>query len=390
LDIYTPPFFPFTSLQDVIAATGLAGAAALSGADYLKANGVQGLFAKELVQASTRVNYAQDLGYIHGVEAMVCMATDGAMSVKGGNWRIFDAMIRASGAALKLGTSVQRIERTQEGQYVVTSKDDRAGFSSTAQNSPLGYIPPPAHSDTFDAVIIAAPLYTSNMVITPRPQHVPSAPMYVNLHVTLFSTPHRVRPEYFNLSSDAQTPDMVLTTPTEGNVKENEGLNDLKFFSLSQVRTAINPVTGRRERVFKIFSKEKVTAAQLQQLVMPESQSADALGDGEDEDEDVEGISWHHHKLWQSYPYLPPRTDFDPIKLDGDIENLDEDIPTTDADAGRGIWYTSGMESFISSMETSSLSGMNVARLIMDELVRGYEEEVGAPWWTELGEYCGT
>ena len=30
------------------------------------------------------------------------------------------------------------------------------------------------------------------------------------------------------------------------------------------------------------------------------------------------------------------------------------------------MWYTSGIESFISTMETSSLMGMNVARLIAD------------------------
>jgi len=401
LDIYTPPFFPFRSLQDVITATGLADAAALSGSDYLKTAGVQGLFAKELVQASTRVNYAQDLSYIHGVEAMVCMATDGAMSVKGGNWRIFDGMIRASGAALKLETSVERIERTDEGRYVVTTKDasSRSGPVSTSQDSPLGHLLPPAQSDTFDAVIIAAPIYTTHMSITPRPQHVPSAPNYVNLHVTLFSTPHRIRPEYFNLSSDARTPDMILTTPSgdsqTADTKVNEGLNALKFFSLSQVCTAINPVTGKRERVFKIFSKEKITGAQLRALVLPDSRSPVPL-----DDQDIEGISWRYHKLWQSYPYLPPRREFDPIKLDGDGEKVDEgevEVKNEDededeagvvpvGDTGRGIWYTSGMESFISSMETSSLSGMNVARLIVDELVRGREKEREKEQEKEIGE----
>ena len=35
------------------------------------------------------------------------------------------------------------------------------------------------------------------------------------------------------------------------------------------------------------------------------------------------------------------------------------------------MWYTSGIESFISTMETSSLMGMNVARLIAD----GWKQE---------------
>ena len=33
----------------------------------------------------------------------------------------------------------------------------------------------------------------------------------------------------------------------------------------------------------------------------------------------------------------------------------------------RGFYYTSGIESFISTMETSALMGMNVAQLIVDD-----------------------
>lgn len=34
-----------------------------------------------------------------------------------------------------------------------------------------------------------------------------------------------------------------------------------------------------------------------------------------------------------------------------------------------GIYYTSGIESFISTMETSALMGKNVARLIIDDFL---------------------
>jgi len=62
-------------------------------------------------------------------------------------------------------------------------------------------------------------------------------------------------------------------------------------------------------------------------------------------------ISWVYRKLWQSYPYEFPRVTFEELRLD---ENL---------------WYTSGIESFISTMETSALMGKNVARLVVDEWV---------------------
>jgi prenylcysteine oxidase/farnesylcysteine lyase len=68
-------------------------------------------------------------------------------------------------------------------------------------------------------------------------------------------------------------------------------------------------------------------------------------------------VSWIHHKIWHSYPEERPRVTFDEIKLDD------------------GLWYTSAMEPFISTMETSALAGKNVARLIIDRwMKRGSEE----------------
>lgn len=64
---------------------------------------------------------------------------------------------------------------------------------------------------------------------------------------------------------------------------------------------------------------------------------------------DMDGaVSWIHRKVWHSYPYMYPRVTFEPVGLDA------------------GLWYTSGIESFISTMETSALSGKNVARLAVD------------------------
>lgn len=38
-----------------------------------------------------------------------------------------------------------------------------------------------------------------------------------------------------------------------------------------------------------------------------------------------------------------------------------------------GIFYTSGIESFISTMETSALMGKNVARLVVDDYLAALE-----------------
>lgn len=62
-----------------------------------------------------------------------------------------------------------------------------------------------------------------------------------------------------------------------------------------------------------------------------------------------DAISWYYPHVWHSYPYELPRVTFEELEL------------------ARGFYYTSGMESFISTMETSALMGMNIAQLIVDD-----------------------
>jgi prenylcysteine oxidase/farnesylcysteine lyase len=46
-----------------------------------------------------------------------------------------------------------------------------------------------------------------------------------------------------------------------------------------------------------------------------------------------------------------------------------------DPELARGFYYTSGMESFISTMETSALMGMNVAQLIVNDFQQLEEDQ---------------
>lgn len=70
-------------------------------------------------------------------------------------------------------------------------------------------------------------------------------------------------------------------------------------------------------------------------------------------------ISWYYPHVWQSYPVEYPRITFE------------------DPELARGFYYTSGMESFISTMETSALMGMNVAQLIVNDFQQLGEEQQG-------------
>ena len=99
LQMYEKPIFPIRVFDAGCARPGPAACHSCDwGAIHGKANGITGAFGWDVVQASTRVNYASNLKYIHGLEAMVCMAAEGGMSVQGGNWRIFEHMIAASNA----------------------------------------------------------------------------------------------------------------------------------------------------------------------------------------------------------------------------------------------------------------------------------------------------
>jgi prenylcysteine oxidase/farnesylcysteine lyase len=147
---------------------------------------------------------------------------------------------------------------------------------------------------------------------------------YMTVHVTYLAIKSRINPGYFNVES---VPSSILTTLP---LNLSDALPT--FTSLTQVRTL---PTG--EIVYKIFSPDRVSDEHLAKLFVDAS------------------IDWIYRKVWQAYPKLDPIDTFAPIEL----------YPVSKS---AGLWYTSGIESFISTMETSALSGKNVAALLARRL----------------------
>lgn len=306
------------------------------------------------MNCSTRVNYASNLGYIHGLETMVCMATNGAMAIEGGNWQIFANMLNASRASIHLNTPVSNIAKQSDNTYQVTLKN--------------------GESSTFDEVILASPLQYSDLVIDPAPKHVPDEIPYMKLHVTLFATPHLLDPAAFRLAVGSTVPQFVLTT-LRPNEAPDDNAGSPGFYSISVHNSGINHHSDppRLEYIYKIFSPSRITPDFLSHIIgRPVSAHEAEKGDRNGT------ISWIKHKIWHSYPREYPRVTFEEIALD------------------EGLWYTSGIESFISTMETSALSGRNVARLVRDAWVDAkqaqegkvgvpevFEDGVGAELWQE-------
>lgn len=334
LKMYDAPHFPFKSLSETSFGLGLTEITSTTGSGYLAANSITPPFSTDIIQASTRVNYAQNLGEIHGLEAMVCMSTNGAMAVKGGNWQIFNGMIRTSGAHMALNTSVSRVLKQEDGTYLVESTSASHSDSSTEQ---------------YDTVVLAAPFQYSNIEISPPLAHTPDKIPYVNLHVTLFASPRKLSPLAFNLPAGSSVPEVILTTlPSSADSSDSDNRAPAGFFSVSTLRHVRNKGyhTPRVEYLYKIFSPQPVNATFLSSLLgipAPASRKGEGLAAIEKED-----VSWVYEKSWNSYPYLMPRVTFEDSQLDDDL------------------WYTSGIESFISTMETSALMGRNVAKLIVD------------------------
>lgn len=324
LKMYDEPKFPFRDLSQTAYDLGLTEATAATGEQFLAANNIQGSFGTDIIQASTRVNYAQNIDKIHGLESMVCMATDGAMSIQGGNWQIFDGMLKASGAKVLLNTTVSNVYRQSGGSYAV---------NALSSSYPTGI-----DIAIYDTIILAAPLQFAKLSLTPAPVNPPPEIPYVNLHVTLFTSRHKLNPQAFNLESGVPTTILTTTPKTHTNAPS--------FYSISTLRTLTNPITHQREYLYKIFSPAPISASWLNSILTPPIASPH-----QHNTQDKKDISWIYEKVWQSYPYLPPRVTFEDVQLDAEGK----------------VWYTSGIESFISTMETSSLMGMNVARLVADE-----------------------
>ncbi|KAK9423216.1 putative Prenylcysteine oxidase [Seiridium unicorne] len=351
LNLYQEPYFPFRSLTTRAYELGLHKITGVTGKQFLEEKKLYGPFARDIVQTSTRVNYASNLAYIHGLGTMVSMAAEGAMAVVGGNWQIFAHMVGFSGANVYLNTSVTSIALTSSNEpnapvskYIIQTKDSASPETQAVQQDVQ-----------FDDVVIATPYQFSDInhdesLILQPIDKIP----YATLHVTLFASPFRFSAEFFKLEPGISVPISVLTTLGEDEEPRagSEGAGKAGFYSATLVKTAINPKTQRQENVYKIFSPDKVTPEFLSSLLgvqVPDTFIGHVDAETREEFDVVEPVSWIHPTVFHPYPQKLPRVTFqDPILREG-------------------LYYTSGIESFISTMETSALSGMNVARLIVDD-----------------------
>lgn len=280
--------------------------------EFLEGNKVSPLFARELVEAATRVNYGQNVDEIHALGGAASMAATGASGVVAGNFLIFEHFLQNSTANVFLNTNVKEIQR-------------KPGTS-------LWTVYTSAGSQTYQGVILAAPFHQTDITLpSDLAELIPPQP-YVDLHVTLLTTrSEHSRPEYFGLTSNTQVPATILTTyegARAGGVEPE--FNSISYHGkVRKVGGAAEDAVTDPESTVKIFSKERV----------PDEWLETVFGN----------VSWVYRKLWQAYPVLLPTTEFPPVKLD------------------QGFYYVNAFEPFISTMETETIASRNVVDLLLHE-----------------------
>ncbi|KAJ3186241.1 hypothetical protein HDU85_007681 [Gaertneriomyces sp. JEL0708] len=227
---------------------------------WFKASNVGDKYIEEIIQAATRVNYAQNID-INAISALVCMeAGNGlAVSVAEGNEKIFQGFVSRSGAKLKLEHRVRSVRKQHNGFLVETEKGNAR----------------------FDAVVLAVPRVAGGYNIRLENLAHPDPPPfpYIHLHVTIVSG--TLRASHFAGHTPDNIPGSIFTTPSVS-----------QFLSLSQLSDSTSPP------IYKIFSHATVSNADLSAL--------------------FESTREVVRKEWDSYPVLSPGFNYSslPVVLD--------------------------------------------------------------------------
>lgn len=369
--------YPWNSIEDLADAINATELVGTTGMQFFKEKRVSELFIEEMVEAATRVNYAQDTDRIHGFGALVSLAASGATGVKEGNYRIFEEFARRSRARILTGvegevTGIVRfksVDRPPRGETDTSEKGlkTKVQWYIGAKNG---------EGEVHDAVIIATPWHNADITLLNTPERVKGKP-FVHLHVTLLTTSRpSPNPEYFGLGSQDAVPTTILTsdesvrrasekkkpTDDDGNkpAPEDPGSEPplqaqkqlkkpvLDFYSLNYLRS-VEPQTASnkdKEYVVKIFSAAPISDSQLDRLF------------------GLSTISWVKRHEWDSYPLLTPTDRFPKIEVD------------------EGLYYSNAMESLVSTMETSTVAAKNTVGLLLkkwygNDFVNGKDCEYG-------------
>lgn len=252
--LYAPhasQFSTLTSLVDRLNWTSLVNRTA---ADFLDAEGINPQWTHELVDAATRVNYAQDVDNIHALEGLCSLAATGASSVKGGNYQIFEQFVRRSGATVHLNTTVTAL---------AYDRDTAHWYVSTNGQSPVPH--------AYRTIVLAAPYHQASITFSPSDiVEIPPPQPYLHLHVTLLTTMSPTpNPARFNMPNSSQVPTYIMTSHNRMHLGSGAEPDFIALAFHGQLKN-MNQDEGLfkgdhgEEYVVKIFSLQKLSEEWLE------------------------------------------------------------------------------------------------------------------------------
>ncbi|KAG0296717.1 hypothetical protein BGZ97_004465 [Linnemannia gamsii] len=360
LSFYSSPA-SYSSIHEFSTAHNLRSEASILSSEYLESHGISKQYAEEVVEVATRVNYGSNLDDIHALGALVTMAANDAQQIQGGNFQIFEGMVAKSGAEVRLETKIARIRK-----LAPQSEGEEPQFEVTTTGG---------QKQIFDYIILAAPIESTNIdfdiSLPPQPKvH------YRTIHATFVRG--NVNPSYFYTPSSP----VSSSTPSAKDFPTHilSTNSHAEFTSLS-----IQARLSNGETITKIFSPEPLSIDLLDRL--------------------YSNRTWVKHKEWKAYPKLMP------IAFEGEeggaeqpeevVVEEDESVSSEHKQAvfekkhakqktqkeeeqeaqkkaveawGQvevvpGVFYVNSFEPLISTMETETIAGKNIARLVRDRIV---------------------
>mmetsp|Transcript_7860 Transcript_7860/g.11658 ORF Transcript_7860/g.11658 Transcript_7860/m.11658 type:complete len:500 (+) Transcript_7860:35-1534(+) len=297
--IYTlqASLFTFESYEDLFAEVGLFDLTQQTFDAYMKPR--LGSLYDHLAIPILRVNYLQNgsvSAFVGGVSTSALVSS--FKTLKEGMSSIASENLKAAQATVRLNTKVTSIKRHQV-SFSVQKQHDVARF---------------------DKVVLAAPLFESNIHLSkPLTYNLPRLP-YQTVHVTIVCGVFKSNNSIFpNLSTSPYPIELITTDATT---------NEFSIVSISLKKPSLS---RPGEFIYKIFSFRPVDSVVLDDLF------------------EFSRV-WRHS--WKAYPFLPPQTQKNhPIRLDS------------------STYYVNALEQYISTMETELIAAKNVALMLAKDLV---------------------
>lgn len=275
----------------------------------------------EIIVGALRVNYGQG-ATLNAFTAYVALAgmEDGKLwSVVGGNWQIAEKVLEASGASLVMD-DVVCVEKVEDGngkvKFIIITEDG-------------------TEIEDFDVVVVANPLNLSSIKYENFSSDVYTAAAttpYQRTVATLASA--RINQEFFGVAPDQRNfPQIILTTGTEGAPFQfnSVGTEIPSDITQKEVHQYTKPVGDDPKRVWKVFSRQPLTDAQIQAMFS-----------------DIDETDVYD---WQAYPQYHPPEKFPSFVLDD------------------GVYYINAIEKAASAMEMSAIGAKNAALLAREYIL---------------------